>query len=498
LNATRRINRPLPGSRKGFSFGAPGGAHRGKRAAWAFAALRIMLSSMKRVHFVGVSGIGMSGAAEISMRRGMRVSGSANEDNGLTRRLRGEGMTFYLGHRAEQVDDPDAVVVSAAVPEGNPEILEARKRSIPVYLYAEYLGHLMRGKKGIAVAGTHGKTTTTSMIAAILDRAGYDPSVVCGGVMKAYGSNARFGEGECFLAEACEYNRSFLSLDHQVSLVTNIEPDHLDYYRDMEDIRGAFAEFIAATGGCAILNGDDENVRSILEGRDLAGLTTRTVGFGPENQWRVIHPACAGGTCDFSLRGGGGEMRIHLPAPGVFNCLNAGMAAVCAEFLGVPGETIVDALRSYVGTERRFDLLGSIEGNPVYSDYAHHPTEIRAVVRSIRETHPERRIVAIFQPHQYSRTFFFLDEFAQALGSADVVVVTGVYRQRDNENFARSVSGRDLYERIRREASPPGGCHFVERKELIRHLRSATPEESVLLFMGAGDIDELAREYVSL
>jgi len=453
---------------------------------------------MKSVHFVGVSGIGMSAAADITLHLGIGVSGSAIEENEQTRRLINRGMKFYLGHRREQIQTPDAVVVSAAVPDGNMEVLEAKRRGIRLYLYAEYLGMLMAVKKGIAVAGTHGKTTTTAMLAGIFTHAGLDPTAVCGGVMKEAGSNALCGHGDYFIAEACEFHRSFLSLIPWFAVITNIEPEHLDYYSGIDEIKSAFREFLQSTDerGFSVVNGDDRNVREIITTEIATGRNLFTVGYGEENQYKIE-----------AVHRGGGLYTVHLSekekkllstdlfVPGSFNCINAALAAVVALNIGISIESIKKALENFIGTERRFDYLGNRDENPVYSDYAHHPTEIRHYISALKETYPSKKIVIIFQPHQYSRTLLFFNEFISVLQNADIVILTEVYRQRDEESSAGSVTGFDLCNKLR-EYMHERVQWVARRDEIISFLRTHRFKDAVVTFMGAGDIDAVAREYM--
>jgi UDP-N-acetylmuramate--alanine ligase len=457
---------------------------------------------MKRVHFIGVSGIGMSAAAWISLSRGMEVSGSALEQNEQTRRLQTMGMRFNLGHRAENVPDSDLVVRSAAVPEENPEVLEARKRRITVVRYSEYLGTLMRNKSGIAIAGTHGKTTTTAMFAAVAHRAGLDPTVICGGVMKQFGSNAVSGDGDLFIAEACEYNRSFLDLPKRYGIILNIEPEHLDYYSDLDEIRQAFRLFLESTteGGFVCVNGDDPNVRRVVDearavGTGMADVRIVTVGYHDHNKYRIQSEKGEDGRYVMHVKRGGAELvSVHLPVPGRFNCINAAMPAVWALEFGVEPALITDALGSFQGTLRRLEQLGYLGGSPVYSDYAHHPTEIEASLSALREMHRGREITLVFQPHQYSRTGHFFTDFVRVLADADRIILTEVYRQRDVENAHLSMGSAALFRELERKMGDR--VVFVEGKDQIpNHLRATSSNREVIVFMGAGDIDAVARKF---
>lgn len=453
---------------------------------------------MQRVHFVGVSGIGMSAAAEITMASGVQVSGSALEENELTRRLTDLGLTFSHGHSARHSRGSDVVVVSAAVPEDNPEVAEARQRGIPVYLYSEYLGRLMEDKRGIAVAGTHGKTTTTAMMATIAHLADLSPTAVCGGVMREFGSNALIGTGDLFIAEACEYNRSFLHLPKKFAIVTNIEPEHLDYYSGLDEIREAFKTFMESTDahGFVCVNGDDGTVRELVESLGNS-IQVLKVGHGRDNQYRVDSQMRERKGYRLHIHGEGfSDFSADLPVPGKFNVMNASLAAVCASNIGISGAVIRDALEQFKGTERRLELLNSADDRLIYSDYAHHPTEIKATLQALREEHPGRTIALIFQPHQYSRTSHFFHELISVLQMADRLVLTEVYRQRDREGAELAMNSSLLY----RELQSHMGERVIllsDREKIPAFLEGEAVRDEVVLFMGAGDIDDVAREYAS-
>jgi UDP-N-acetylmuramate--alanine ligase len=450
---------------------------------------------MESVHFIGVSGIGVSGAAKLAIESGFKVSGSADMKNEQTLMLQNLGLTFYLGHRAGQVKKPDKVVRSAAVPDNNPEIVEARRKNIPVYLYSEYLGDLMSKKKGIAVSGTHGKTTTTAMTAQVLANAGFSPTVICGGIMRNFSANAVCGTGDYFVSEACEYNRSFLDLKKWYGIVTNIEPDHMDYYSDIDDIKSAFSEFLvnADMRGFFVVNGDDRNVQDVVG--TVSGISVKTVGFMKHNLYRIVDVSDKLGVYSFQVMEEGKRvLNIRLTVPGKYNCINAGLSAVMGLNLGIEKALVEDGIASYAGTERRMEQLGTVNGNPVYSDYAHHPTEISITIKALREMHPGKNICVVFQPHQYSRTSVLFDDFTLVLGEAEQVILTEIYRQRDSKGSMGAVKGEDLF----REVVKSGTNRIVyvpEQSKINRTLDDFVIGDSVIVFMGAGDIDETAREY---
>jgi UDP-N-acetylmuramate--alanine ligase len=450
---------------------------------------------MRKVHFIGVSGIGVSAVAKVAIQDGLEVSGSALEENDQTAELVKLGMRYYLGHKTEQVGSPDIVIRSAAVPSDNPEVLEARRKKIPVYLYSEYLGMLMGKKRGIAVAGTHGKTTTTAIIGTILRKAGLDPTIVCGGVMNEFSSNSVAGRGEYFVAEACEYNRSFLSLEKWYSVITNIEADHLDTYRDIHEIKSAFRKFLETTDarGLAVVNGDDNNVLDVIKA--CRSLEVLTVGEGSGNSYMVKEIAGENGIYSIRIEGPKGiDIELELPIPGGFNCVNFSLSAAIALELGIEKETIGEAVHDFRGMSRRLEKIGVSGSNPVYSDYAHHPTEIRATTNTLKDMYPLRRVVAVFQPHQYSRTLLLFDEFLNALKEMDLLILTEIYRQRDAERFVRAISSAGLYDELRRSMRDRI-VYIKEKEDVIPYLVQIKPEDAVIVFMGAGDIDEVARKY---
>jgi UDP-N-acetylmuramate--alanine ligase len=446
-----------------------------------------------------VSGIGVSAVADITLQSGMEVSGSADQMNTLTDRLERMGMIFYHGHRPEQVHGSDLVVWSAAIGENNPEILEAERLGLPILRYSQYLGSLMDKKRGIAVAGTHGKTTTAAMLATIFYNAGLEPTVVCGGVMRKFSLNALYGSGDHFIGEACEYNRSFLDLRKWYAVITNIEEEHLDYYRDLPEIKEAFTTFLFSTDrrGFICVNGDDKNIVDIVTPEISKKLRIFTVGFGDKNQYRVDANLRTGGLYSMRLfQQSNSVLKVDLPVPGRFNCINSALAAVCALNVGIDVKVIEKALGDYSGTERRLERIGDIQSNPVFSDYAHHPTEISVTLRALRELFPRKRLVTIFQPHQYSRTASFLMEFLKVLQDTDFLVLTEVFRQRETAKTDSSVKSAVLYEKLR-EVMGERVVLIEDKGKIVPYLQRNDFENSVIIFMGAGDINLYADAYVA-
>jgi UDP-N-acetylmuramate--alanine ligase len=386
-----------------------------------------MLGRTRRIHFVGIGGIGMSGIAELLANQGYVVSGSDARASEVTHRLETLGVRVLTGHAADQVGDADVVVVSSAVKPTNPEVVAARARGIPVIPRAEMLAELMRLKQGIAIAGAHGKTSTTSMVALLLDRAGLDPTAVIGGRLSAFGSNARLGQGSYLVAEADESDGSFLSLSPVVAIVTNVDREHLDHYGSFEGVLDAFVAFANKVPfwGVVIACADDPTLMSLRP-----RITRRLVTYGIDSATAEVRAEAValeafGSSCRVVL--GGRELgTLRLAVPGRHNLLNALSAVAVGLELGLRFEAIAAALAEFRGAERRFQPLGEAAGVLVVDDYGHHPTEIAAVIAAARAG-LERRLVVVFQPHRYTRTERLLSQFGQALAAADAVVLCDIY-----------------------------------------------------------------------
>jgi UDP-N-acetylmuramate--alanine ligase len=384
------------------------------------------------MHFVGIGGIGMSGIAELLANLGDRVSGSDARRSEITDRLAALGVQVMTGHAARHVGDADVVVVSSAIAQSNPEIVEARERHIPVIPRAEMLAELMRLRVGIAIAGAHGKTTTTSMIALMLERAGLDPTAVIGGRLSAFGSNARLGQGQYIVVEADESDRSFLRLSPSIAIVTNIDREHMEAYGSFDGLVDAFRDFADRVPfyGAVVACVDDPPVRALVPRLERR---TITYGFAEDADVRGVEPVVDGTsarcTVQYHLRGlpgGTGTGDLYLSVPGRHNLQNALAAVAVGLELGVPFDRIRFALAEFRGAERRYQTRGEVRGVRVVDDYGHHPTEIAAVLRAGRDGHPFR-LVAVFQPPRYSRTRDLLDAFGPSLAEADVVILTDIY-----------------------------------------------------------------------
>jgi UDP-N-acetylmuramate--alanine ligase len=390
------------------------------------------LGRTRHLHFVGIGGIGMSGIAELVANLGYRVSGSDARRSDITDRLASLGVRIDVGHDGRHVADADVVVVSSAIAPDNPEIVAARARHVPVIPRAEMLAELMRLRVGIAVAGAHGKTTTTSMVALMLEHAGLDPTAVIGGRLSAFGSNAKLGRGQYMVVEADESDRSFLKLSPALAVITNIDREHMDTYGSFDRLVEAFRDFADRVPfyGAVVACVDDEAVRALLPSFSRR---TITYGFSDDADVRGIAPVSDGrsASCEvvYQIRGvpdGTGRGRIALSVPGRHNLQNALAAAAIGLEIGVPFDKIQSALADFRGAERRYQVRGTVAGITVVDDYGHHPTEIAAVLRAARDGRPGR-LVVVFQPHRFSRTRDLLDAFGPALSGADVVVLIDIY-----------------------------------------------------------------------
>ena len=449
------------------------------------------LEGVQRVHLVGVGGAGMRGIARLLLARGVAVSGSDLKDSRGLDELRAAGARIFLGHRAEQLEEggpPQAVVASSAIPSSNPELAVARDRRVPVWARAQVLAALLSGSRTIAVAGTHGKTTTTSMLCVILDRAGLDPTYVIGGDLNESGSGARQGRGPWFVAETDESDGSFLLLSPDVGLVTNVEEDHLDFYRDGAEIREAFGSFLARCGEL-IVCGDDAGVRDALA---IAGRDAVTYGMGPENEVRLgLHDADRPG-----VRGrldlGGSPVDVVLRIPGAHNLLNASGAILAASRAGVDPEEAAEALRSFTGVRRRFEYRGVVHGAEFFDDYAHHPSEVAATLAAALDGH--RRVVAVFQPHRYTRTQAMWRALGASLAGADIVVVTDVYGA--GEEPIPGVTGKLVVDGLAEAAPAKRVLYLPRRSDVVQFLLGEIRPGDLVLTLGAGDVTTVAEEVI--
>lgn len=433
------------------------------------------------VHMIGIGGVGVSGLARMLRRRGYHVTGSDMSASPATSDLAGEGITVAIGHDAVNVGDADLVVMTAAVREDNPELIVARERGIPVVKRAALLGLLANPLRCLAVAGSHGKSTTSGMAALALDMAHLDPSFAVGATVRELGTNARGGSGEHIVVEADEYDYSFLWLRPAVAIVTNIEHDHPDIFPDLAAVLDAFERFVAGIkpGGLLVISADDPGCARLLERLQQRDLLFSIVTFGEHSgAWRVVRTREG----DAVASGPDGQVfGLSLAVPGRHNLLNALAVLASAEGLGVRAGQLVAGLETFGGVSRRFERLVDTPGLTVVSDYAHHPTEVAATIAAAREHYPGRRIVAVFQPHTYSRTKALLAEFAAALDGADEVVLAEIYRSRETDTLG--VSSADIAARMSQPSVPAS-----TPEDAIVVVRQTIRDGDVVLVMGAGDI----------
>jgi UDP-N-acetylmuramate--alanine ligase len=456
---------------------------------------------VKSIHFVGIGGAGMSGIAEVLANLGFAISGSDLAENSVTRRLSGLGVRTVLGHAAENVNGADAVVVSSAVKEDNPEVIAARQRKVPVVPRAQMLAELMRLKQGIAVAGTHGKTTTTSLTASILAEGGMDPTFVIGGRLNAAGANARLGSGEFLVAEADESDASFLFLSPVISIVTNIDADHMETYgHDFNRLKQAFVDFLQRLPfyGVAVLCADDANVREIMP---LVSKQIVTYGLDSSANVYAENVVADNGQMHFDcvrVNGNISRFPVTVNLPGRHNVLNALAAIAVASELGIADQAIVKALTDFTGVDRRFQRYGevSLPGGGSFSlvdDYGHHPVEMRATIAAARGAFPGRRLLLAFQPHRYTRTRDCFEDFVSVLSSVDALLLSEVYAA--GEQAIVAADGRALARALR-----VGGKLepvFVDQVgELPKAILDAARDGDVVMTMGAGSIGGVAGKLV--
>jgi UDP-N-acetylmuramate--alanine ligase len=445
---------------------------------------------IQHIHFVGIGGAGMSGIAEVLLNLGYRISGSDLNETEVTRRLQTLGCHIFYGHQAENVKEADVVVVSSAVRKGNPEVEVAEEKLIPVIPRAEMLAELMRMKVGIAIAGTHGKTTTTSLIASVLATGGLDPTVVIGGRLNSIGSNARLGQGDFLVAEADESDGSFLKLMPTIAVVTNIDPEHLDYYRGIEEIKETFLDFLNKIPfyGLAVLCLDHPNIQSLIprlkKRFTTYGLTTQA-DFGARE---IVFDGLSSSFDVIRQRQEVGRLKIRMP--GLHSVYNA-LATVATAFeLDIPFRVVQEVLRDFSGIERRFQLKGEKKGILIVDDYGHHPVEIMATLKAAR-TGWERRIVVVFQPHRYTRTQALFNDFLTAFYDADVLILTDIYPA--GEDRIEGVEAKALFEGIR-EFGHKGVTYLSDKKEIVDHLLGILTPGDMVITLGAGDIWQVAEE----
>jgi len=451
-----------------------------------------MQRKIQHIHFVGIGGIGMSGIAEVLLNLGYRVSGSDLQETDLTQRLASMGAHVYYGHRQSNLHDADVVVTSTAVKADNPEVLEAHYRSIPVIPRAEMLAELLKMKFSIAVSGMHGKTTTTSMIATLLAHGGLDPTVVIGGKLASIGSNARLGNGEVIVAEADESDGSFLKLGPSIAVITNIDREHLDYYRDIQDIKEAFLKFanLVPFYGSTILCMDDEHVRDILP-----GIKRRTITYGitraADYQARNISTKGAASRYDIYYRGEKlGDIQLNVP--GLFNVYNSMAAVAVGRELDMDCPRIHEGLKIFAGVHRRLEMKGRVNDITVVDDYGHHPTEIVATLAAAKQVWRDRLIV-VFQPHRYTRTRALFKEFLTAFYDADILVIMDIYAA--SESPIEGVNSQKLFEGIQNKGHKQVKYLAGPDRVVDYLLETAKPGDAIIT-QGAGNVWRVGEEFL--
>jgi UDP-N-acetylmuramate--alanine ligase len=465
----------------------------------------VPVDKLGRTHFIGLGGAGMSGIARVLLQSGVEVSGSDARDSDTLRELEQMGADVHVGHAADNLGTAETLVVSSAIREDNPELVEARRRGLRVLPRAAALGALLLGREGVAVSGTHGKTTTTSMVAVVLQHVGADPGYVIGGKLVTTGLGADAGIGEVIAVEADESDGSFLMLSPKIAVVTNVEADHLDNYSGIEEIHANFASFVDRVERTLVVGVDDPGARRVAELARERGKRVLTYGEAEDADYRVTRVRARGFTTEFTIRTANGEpVDGQLAVPGRHNVLNAAAAVAVADELGHDLEVAVEGIADFAGAARRFEPKGEAGGVAVYDSYAHHPTEIEADLRATRAAleslaeearedgreHAGGRVVALFQPHLYSRTRIFAEEFAAALSLADEVVVTEVYAAREDPEpgvTAELITSRVAHDRV---------WYVPGRDDAVLRVAELVGPGDIVLTMGAGDVTELGPRIV--
>lgn len=444
------------------------------------------------IHFIGIGGISISGLAEILLEEGFTVSGSDSKESPLTQKLEQLGATIFYGQKASNIiDGIDCVVYTAAIHRENAELIEAVAKKIPMLTRAELLGQLMKNyKTPIAVSGTHGKTTTTSMLSHILLAGEKDPTISVGGILQAIGGNIRVGHSETFITEACEYTNSFLNFFPKIGIILNIEEDHLDFFKDLEDIRHSFHQFAALipTDGTLIINNDIKNYEEICEGLDCRIVTCGSSLSSDYSSENVRFDEKGLASFDLIKRGET-VCRIQLSVPGYHNVSNALTCIAAAELLEIPMKTIKQGLLAFTGTDRRFEYKGMMNGVTIIDDYAHHPTEILATLKAAKN-YPHKELWCVFQPHTYTRTKAFFHEFAEVLSHTDHLVLADIFAARETDTLG--VSSKDLAAEVARLGTD--AHYFGSFEEIEMFLKEHCVSGDLLITMGAGDVVNIGED----
>lgn len=452
-----------------------------------------MKLNYKHYFLVGIGGIGMSGLAKILIKKGFKVSGSDIVKNSITKELEKSGANIYYKHDASNIIDSDVLIFSAAIG-NNPEIIEAKKKKIPVFRRSELLGAILNEKKGIAVAGTHGKTTTSTLVSLILENGGYDPTIVVGGEVKNIGGNAKYGDGEFTVAEACEYEKSFLDLRPYASIITNIEEDHLDTYKNLEDILDTFKKFISQTdkAGFIVIPEDDMNVKKVI--RNYEGEVI-TFGTTEGSNWRAKNIRINKLLTCFDLYKNSNKVgEISLKVPGMHNVQNALAAIALTTKLEVKFGDIKKTIEDFEGARRRFQIKGEKKGIIVIDDYAHHPTEVKTTLAGLRSIYPDKSktVWCVFQPHQHSRTKLMLKDFASSFDEADEVIIPDIYAVAGREEDSKEINSKDLVDEINKNSKK--ARYVATFDEVVDYLKKNVKNNDIVITIGAGPVHKVGEK----
>ncbi|MCY6371981.1 UDP-N-acetylmuramate--L-alanine ligase [Clostridium ganghwense] len=448
--------------------------------------------TQKKIHFIGIGGVSMSGLAEILLYNGYKVSGSDRSNSILTTNLEKKGAEIYIGHSTNNIKDVDLVVYTAAISEDNPELIKAKELNIPILDRAEFLGHIMNGHKyNLAISGTHGKTTTTSMISHITLNADLDPTILVGGNLDIINGNVRVGSSEYFITEACEYKASFLKFYPTVGIILNIEADHLDFYKDINDIQNTFIKFakLIPKDGSLVVNADDPRALDVCKEADC-NIVTFGIKNGDIRAKNIVFNTKGCPTFDVYNKDEK-LFTVILNVPGEHNILNSLASISTALVLNVDKDSIINGLSSFLGTHRRFEIKGKTNGITVIDDYAHHPTEIKATLNAAKNF-PHKRIFCVFQPHTYSRTISLFDDFSNAFFNADTLILADIYAAREKDTGI--VSSNSLGNKIRGNGVDCKNFHNFD--DITTYLKEELKDGDILLTVGAGDVYKVGEMFL--
>ena len=451
-----------------------------------------------KIHFIGIGGIGMSGIAELMHRLDYTVIGSDNKEGDNIRRLRDIGIVIRIGHSKKNLKDVNAVVYSSAINQNNPEIIEAKKKKIPIVSRADMLGELMKNKKCIAIAGSHGKTTTTSLVGNILESGKLDPTIVNGGIINSFSKNNKFGKGEWMVVEADESDGSFLRLPHQISIITNLDSEHLDHYKTLKNLYFAFEQFIMNLPfyGITIVNEDDKNLKKIIDKNN----TRKIISFSKKNKKANIYIKNIIYENEYTkfelnfntpIKNIKGSCTYKIRAIGLHNVFNGTASIIAGLLAGVKNDHIKSALINYIGVKRRFTHLGKINLSDIYDDYAHHPTEIAATLLGAKQIN--KNIVVIFQPHRYSRTKILFNDFVKVLSKIQKLYLLDTYSA--GEKKIKGFESKDLYLSLKRKNKK---IFYVGKNELNQIIYKETVKNNIIIFMGAGSVSNMASDFLQI